>query len=99
MKTQLPSLEATRKPTLNKTMLGLAVGATFASAFFVAGIRYEKAHQPVRLPANQACLSYAKSIEENLKTFPKVDSANIEKLAQECATQADNYQVTLKGSK
>lgn len=96
----------------NKTALWVLTLFMFASAFFIAGVRYERSNAPVRLPANRACLEYASAVSNALtasqsrlvaviesKPEPTVDYGAIEKQLKDCRDQADDYQVTMKGSK
>lgn len=104
MKLKLPHLK------YNKTITGIAIGALFASSFFYAGWQYRQKTLPVRLPANQACLQYAKTISKALTTSqnklvavvenkpePQTDYTEIKKQLKDCTFQADKYQISLGG--
>lgn len=96
----------------NKTTTGVAVGIIFAGSFFVAGIKYERSHAPVRLPANNACLAYGKAVSDALVASqaqlvdtitgePKtvVDYEAIKKQLADCQNSSNDYQVTIPGAK
>lgn len=92
----------------NKTTTGVAVGIIFAGSFFVAGIKYERSHAPVRLPSNNACLAYGKAVSDALvasqaqlvdaitgKPKTPVDFENIKKQLSDCTNTSNDYQVTI----
>lgn len=110
MKTELPQLEDNRKTYINKTSISVALCVIFAGAFFVAGIRYERSHKPVRLPANQACLAYADAVTNALdasqsevvavvrnKEYKAPDLSAVKKQLKDCKNTVDTYSVTLQG--
>lgn len=107
MNNELPQQEVTTKKLYNKTVASVALAIVCTAAVFVAGIRYEKSNEPVRLPANAACIAYADSVAKGLqasqnqlvavisgKDMPQVDFETIKKQLAECkATQGE---VTVK---
>ena len=83
----------------NKMLTSAIIGVAFVGAIFFAGMQYQKSHTETRLPANQACLSYAAAVSESLKTFPQVDGKKIVDLQSECSKQEASYSVVLKEQK